>query len=146
MRKRKSVRGCYVGYDIAILNLILVNSEKDLEGLTDGQGTHRLGPKRAGKIRSMFNLDQKKDKVADYVVRREITNEDGAVKNKKAPKVQRIITKQRLQRKRFRKNSMIKKVQQSRKDQKVFHDRMHEYKVQQKEARHNAIAKKKKAK
>merc|ERR1712072_538646 len=55
----------------------------------------RLGPKRAANIRKVFNLS-KEDNVCQYVVRRE------AGKKKKAPKVQRLITKQRLQRRRLR--------------------------------------------
>merc|ERR1719317_1789255 len=36
MRKRKSVRGCIVGHDLAILNLVLVKAGEPVEGLTDG--------------------------------------------------------------------------------------------------------------
>merc|ERR1719197_1105837 len=48
MRKRKSVRGCIVGHDLAILNLILVKKgDYDIAGLTDGEPKpRRLGPKR----------------------------------------------------------------------------------------------------
>merc|ERR1719197_1455155 len=38
-RKRKSVRGCIVNHDLAILNLVLVKAgEQQIEGLNDGAG------------------------------------------------------------------------------------------------------------
>jgi 40S ribosomal protein S6 len=59
-----------------------------------------LGPKRANKIRKLFNLS-KDDDVREYVVRRPVENAKGRKKNK-APKIQRLITPQVLQRKRKR--------------------------------------------
>lgn len=71
-RKRKSVRGCIVGSDIAALSLVIVKQgEQEIPGLTDTVIPKRLGPKRATKIRRFFNLD-KKDDVRKYVVRREV--------------------------------------------------------------------------
>ena len=47
-RKRKSVRGCVVGPDLAVLNLVVVKQgDAEIEGLTDTQVPVRLGPKRA---------------------------------------------------------------------------------------------------
>merc|ERR1719218_421808 len=47
-RKRKSVRGCICGPDLAVIALkVLVKGEKDVPGLTDEQRPRRLGPKRA---------------------------------------------------------------------------------------------------
>jgi len=55
--KRKSVRGCIIGPEITSLNLILISKgEKELEGITDKYNALRLGPKRANKIRKLFNL------------------------------------------------------------------------------------------
>jgi small subunit ribosomal protein S6e len=88
MRKRKSVRGCIVGHDLAIMNLVVAKKgEADIEGLTDGDNAKRLGPKRASKIRKLFNLE-KSDDVRKFVVRREA--KEG--KNKKAPKIQRFVS------------------------------------------------------
>lgn len=71
-RKRKSVRGCIVGPDIAVLSLVVVKQgEADIPGLTDTVLPKRLGPKRATKIRAFFNLG-KEDDVRKYVVRREV--------------------------------------------------------------------------
>lgn len=56
-RKRKSVRGCIVAADLAVLNLVVVKrGEQDIPGLTDTPVPRRLGPKRANKIRKLFNL------------------------------------------------------------------------------------------
>merc|ERR1719502_1002963 len=54
-RKRKSVRGCIVGPDLSVLNLVVVKQgDAPIEGLTDQQVPRRLGPKRANKIRKLF--------------------------------------------------------------------------------------------
>merc|ERR1719329_384001 len=61
-RKRKSVRGCIVSHDLAVLNLVIVKRGKnDVEGLTDeaSQRDRRLGPKRNNKILKMVGLDWK---------------------------------------------------------------------------------------
>lgn len=56
-RKRKSVRGCIVAADLAVLNLVVTKKgEQDIPGLTDAPVPRRLGPKRANKIRKLFNL------------------------------------------------------------------------------------------
>merc|ERR1711966_624613 len=55
--KRKSVRGCIVQQDLSVLNLIIVqNGSSPLPGITDVERPIRLGPKRATKIRKLFNL------------------------------------------------------------------------------------------
>merc|ERR1712115_615795 len=67
-RKRKSVRGCIVDGQLSVLNLAIVKKgEKDIPGLTDTTIPRRLGPKRASKIRRLFNLT-KDDDVRPYVV------------------------------------------------------------------------------
>ena len=74
-RKRKSVRGCIVGPDIAVLSVVIVKQgENDIPGLTDTVLPKRLGPKRATKIRRFFNLS-KDDDVRQYVVRREVKSQ-----------------------------------------------------------------------
>jgi len=103
-RKRKSIRGCIVGADISVVHLVIVKKgDEEVEGLTDKYIPRRLGPKRASKIRKLFNLS-KEDDVRKYVIRREIKPKEGKpapkVPKTKAPKIQRLITPQRLQRKR----------------------------------------------
>ena len=108
-RKRKSVRGCIVGHDISVLHLVIVKKgQNELPGITDDPRPRRLGPKRASKIRKLIALDQgvnKKEKKADerddvrrYVVKREVKRE-GKPSRFKAPKIQRLITAERIRRK-----------------------------------------------
>ena len=98
-RKRKSVRGCICGPDLAVIALkVLIKGEGEVEGLTDSQRPRRLGPKRANTIRQAFAL-RKQDDVTKYVVRREAKNADGSKTFFKSPKVQRLITEKRIRRK-----------------------------------------------
>merc|ERR1740131_86016 len=98
-RKRKSVRGCIVDGNLSVLNLTIIKKgEAEVPGLTDTTVPRRLGPKRAGKIRKLFNLT-KDDDVRQYVVRRPIKLKEGQEKPKtKAPKIQRLVTPLVLQR------------------------------------------------
>jgi len=97
-RKRKSTRGCVVSGDLSILNLVVVKKgDKEIPGLTDQIKPRRHGPKRASNIRKLFNLGQKDD--VRGLIRRKIAKE-GQKAYYKAPKIQRLITPQRLQRKR----------------------------------------------
>lgn len=105
-RKRKSVRGCVVSPEISVLHLVVVKTgEADIPGLTDRNLPRRLGPKRANKIRSLFNLS-KDDDVCKYVIRRDIPLKEGAKEGakpkSKAPKIQRLITPSSIRRKRKR--------------------------------------------
>lgn len=98
-RKRRSIRGCIVGPDISVLHCIIVKKgEKEIEGLTDKILSRRLGPKRASNIRKLYNLDKDED-VRKFVVRRKIVSKEGKSRGTKAPKIQRLVTPQRLQRK-----------------------------------------------
>lgn len=101
-RKRKSVRGCIVGPDIAALSLVVVKQgDAPIPGLTEDVLPKRLGPKRATKIRRFFNLT-KEDDVRQFVVRREVKSakKADAKPYTKAPKIQRLVTPERLQRRR----------------------------------------------
>jgi len=101
-RKRKSVRGCIVDAQLSVLSLVIVRKgEQDIPGLTDKTIPRRLGPKRASKIRKLFNLS-KEDDVRQYVVRRCLPEKDGKKAKSKAPKIQRLVTPVVLQRKRAR--------------------------------------------
>lgn len=74
-RRRKSVRGCIIGPDIAVISLVIVKQgDSEIPGLTDTVLPKRLGPKRATKIRKFFNLS-KEDDVTKYVVRREVKSQ-----------------------------------------------------------------------
>merc|ERR1712211_26576 len=101
-RKRKSVRGCIVDGNLAVLNLAIVKKgDNEIPGLTDNTIPRRLGPKRASKIRKLFNLT-KEDNVCQYVIRKPLPVKEGKKAQFKAPKVQRLVTPIMLQRKRHR--------------------------------------------
>ena len=71
-RKRKSVRGCIYGPDIAVINLRVVKKgEADLAGITDVERPRMRGKKRRNNILKEFALD-KKDDVRKYVIHRTI--------------------------------------------------------------------------
>jgi small subunit ribosomal protein S6e len=111
-RKRKSVRGCIVGPDLAVISLaILKKGDTEIEGVTDTEKPRRLGPKRANYIRKVFAL-RKKDDVRKYVVRREIKRKDKTFF--KAPKIQRLITETRLRRKKLQKKAKKEGFKRSR--------------------------------
>jgi len=101
-RKRKSVRGCIVDANLSVLSLMIVKKgEQEIPGVTDVQIPRRLGPKRASKIRKLFNLT-KEDDVRQYVIKRPLPQKEGKKQRFKAPKIQRLITPVMLQRKRHR--------------------------------------------
>merc|ERR1719198_179871 len=112
-RYRKSVRGCIVSRHISVLHLVILKKgEGEIPGLTDETVPRRLGPKRASKIRKLFALS-KEDDVRKYVIRRELPAKgEGKKAPSKAPKIQRLVTPQTLQRKRHR--MAIKKTRQAK--------------------------------
>jgi small subunit ribosomal protein S6e len=90
-RRRKAIRGCIIGPDIAMINVVMVKKgDAEIDGLTNKTLPRRLGPKRASKIRQLFSL-RRDDDVRKYVVRRKV-EKAGKKSRFKAPKVQRLIT------------------------------------------------------
>merc|ERR1712221_31303 len=69
--------------------------------LTDDTIPRRLGPKRASKIRKLFNLT-KEDDVCQYVIKRPLPLKEGKKQKYRSPKIQRLVTPVVLQRKRHR--------------------------------------------
>lgn len=137
-RKRKTIRGCIVGPDLSVMHLVIVKKGKnEIAGLTDEVKPRRLGPKRANKIRKLFNLS-KEDDVRKFVIRRE------AGKTKKAPKIQRLVTPLRLQRKRSLQSHKIRKVVANKEARAVYEKRVAQFHHDQKSKRTVELAKKKK--
>lgn len=115
-RRRKSVRGCIVDAALSVLNLVIVKKgEGDIPGLTDKTIPRRLGPKRVGKIRKLYNLG-KEDDVRKYIFKRPLELKEGKPQYFKAPKIQRLVTPQRLQRKRHMKSLKKKKGEKARQE------------------------------
>merc|ERR1719183_1342261 len=140
-RKRKSVRGCVVGPDLAALALVIAKKgAEEIPGLTDDAKPRRLGPKRASNIRKLFALE-KKDDVRKFVVRR--APKEGKKKTK-APKIQRLVTSSMLQRKRTFKSEVRTRMVLAKKLKQDYMKRLSEYHQEQKAARAAEVAKKKK--
>lgn len=138
-RKRKSVRGCIVASDLAVLNLVVTKKgEQDIPGLTDAPVPRRLGPKRANNIRKLFNLG-KDDDVRKYVIARKFDKKGKTVA--KRPHIQRLITPIRLQRKRAR--AAAKKICQAKaqRDASEYASLYAQRQKEQKEARRSMISK-----
>lgn len=131
--KRKSVRGCIVSQDIGVLSLVIVKKgDAEIPGLTDKIKPRRLGPKRASKIRKLFNLknevkrekgvivDKQVDDVRKYVVRREVPSKKGGKSSFKAPKIQRLVTPDRLYRKKQLKQQIVARYTKSKQEADVY--------------------------
>merc|ERR1719456_1320396 len=144
-RKRKSVRGCIVGPDVRALHLVVVKQgEADIPGLTDTVLPKRLGPKRATKIRRFFNLD-KSDDVRKFVIRREVVpKKEGAKPYTKAPKIQRLVTPERLQRRRHR-IALKRRTTERQKAQKAEYDVIVAKRLAERKATASAVKAKKAA-
>ncbi|XP_022901194.1 small ribosomal subunit protein eS6-like [Onthophagus taurus] len=136
-RKRKSVRGCIVDGNLSVLALVVVRKgEQEIPGLTDTQVPRRLGPKRASKIRKLYNLN-KEDDVRQYVIKRPLPLKEGKKQRYKAPKIQRLITPSVLQRKRHRlalkKKRCLKRKEQADNYAKLLAQRKKESKARRQE-------------
>ncbi|KAL1117807.1 hypothetical protein AAG570_004122, partial [Ranatra chinensis] len=137
-RKRKSVRGCIVDANLSVLALVIVKKgDQEIPGLTDTTIPRRLGPKRASKIRKLFNLN-KEDDVRQYVIKRPLPLKEGKTKQRfRAPKIQRLITPIVLQRKRHRialkKRRAEKRKEQARDYAKLLAQRQKEAKARRQE-------------
>jgi small subunit ribosomal protein S6e len=139
-RKRKSLRGCIVGNDIAVLNLVVTQEGKNkIPGLTDDTVPRRLGPKRASNIRKLFNLT-KEDDVRKFVISREVTSKKG-VTTRKSPKIQRLVTPLTLQRKRARKAEKMRSIKRSQEEAEAYKKLVAQRQAEQRELRRSLISK-----
>mmetsp|Transcript_2635 Transcript_2635/g.2752 ORF Transcript_2635/g.2752 Transcript_2635/m.2752 type:complete len:245 (+) Transcript_2635:73-807(+) len=138
-RKRKSVRGCIVGSDLAVLNLVIIKKgEQEIAEVTDNATPRRLGPKRANKIRALFNLT-KTDDVTKFVIARTFEKKGKTVT--KRPKIQRLVTPVTLHRKAQR-SIKAKKLLEKAKGEKAEYSALLQRRVaESKEARRSEISK-----
>lgn len=113
-RRRKTVRGCIVGPDIAALNVVVHKEGKNkIAGLNTAADEKpcRLGPKRASKLRKLFGLGRDDD-VRKYVLRRVVAAREATEGKKarkersKAPKIQRLFTSVEKSRRRAKKKAL----------------------------------------
>ena len=155
IRTRKLVRGCIVSHDIKILNLkVIKRGANPIPGLTDIEHPKRLGPKRATRILKQFGLTQfynekKNDKeqrknlrfmITKFAPKRKVTTKNGKEYTKSA-KIQRLITPQRLRRKRVIKAIKKERIEAAKKGldeyKKMLKSALEERKKRKKEAKKN---------
>eukprot|EP00286_Rhodomonas_abbreviata_P014326 CAMPEP_0181322536 /NCGR_PEP_ID=MMETSP1101-20121128/19280_1 /TAXON_ID=46948 /ORGANISM="Rhodomonas abbreviata, Strain Caron Lab Isolate" /LENGTH=241 /DNA_ID=CAMNT_0023430455 /DNA_START=31 /DNA_END=756 /DNA_ORIENTATION=+ len=138
-RKRKSVRGCIVGSDLAVLNLVIIKKgDAEIEGFTDVSVPKRLGPKRANKIRNLFNLT-KEDDVRKYVIARTFEKKGKTIT--KRPKIQRLVTPVTVMRKKQRAANAKKALEHAKAEAATYTALVHKRIAEQKEARRSEISK-----
>ena len=138
IRIRRLVRGCIISNDIKNLHLkIIKKGAKPIEGLTEEKDAQpkRLGPKRATRILKEFGLigtyaEKKKDKeqrknlrfmITNFAPKREVKTKNGKTYIKR-PKVQRLITPDRLRRKRLLKAFHKERREKAEKDKKAYQE------------------------
>jgi len=137
------VRGCIVSQDLSVLNLVIVKrGEADLPGLTDEEKPRLRGPKRASKIRKLFNLS-KDDDVRKYVnvFRKTRTSANGKT-HSKCPKIQRLVTPLTLQRKRHRAHIKRERIVKKKTEAQEYHKMLVTRLKEQRERRSESLAKK----
>lgn len=138
-RKRKSVRGCIIGPDLAAIFLRIVKKgDQEIPGVTDVERPNRLGAKRRNNIIKTFALDKKKDDVRKYVVAREIKRKDKTFY--KSPKIQRMITEKRLRRKHTIKAETVNRNKNTRESLEKYEKLLSQY-VKEKKAQKEAARK-----
>jgi len=151
VRKRRSVRGCICGPDLAVIALRVVKKgDKEIEGVTTVDRPNRLGKKRANRIRANFALDKEKDDVREYVIYRKIEKkctengkEGGEEKDRvyyKAPKIQRLITEKKVRRKKLIKRDRSNRYKTSKENKQKYEKLISQY-VKEKKAADSAARK-----
>ena len=136
IRKRKLVRGCIISNDIKNLHLkIIKKGPKPIEGLTEEKDAKpkRLGPKRATRILKAFGMTEiyktkRADKnerktlsalITQFAPKRSVTTKNGKTYVKR-PKIQRLITPDRLRRKRLLKKFHEQRREKAKKDKEAY--------------------------
>lgn len=141
-RRRKSVRGCIISQDISVLNLLIVKKgEADIPGLTDEHKPRSRGPKRANKIRKLYNLS-KDDDVRQAAKLHGKTVEKGGKTFTKTVKIQRLVTPSVLQRKRRRAALKKAKIEKKNTEAEEYRQLLAQRKAEIRERRSESLAKK----
>jgi len=141
-RKRKSVRGCIVGPDLSVLNLVITKKgDSDIPGLTDSSTPMRLGPKRASKIRKLYNIqDETVTPVTKFVITRKFENKKGKTITKR-PNIQRLVTPVVRKRKEARIKAKIDSIKNSKTEAALYAALLAKRMAEQKDARRSEISK-----
>merc|ERR1712038_745438 len=133
-RRRRSVRGCITGPDLAVISLkIMKKGDAEIEGCTDKEVPNRLFKKRKNKICAVFGLDKKKDNVCRYIVTREVKRGDKT--HYKSPKIQRLVTEKRVRRKKLIKREIKDRYKTSKEAAAKYEKLISQYVKEKKAAR-----------
>ena len=129
-----------MGADLSVLNLVIIKKgEKDIPNVTDSSQARRLGPKRANKIRALFNLT-KGDDVKKFVIARKFENKKGKTVTKRC-KIQRLVTPTTVMRKNQRIAAARKSLENSKAEAAAYSALVQKRLAEQKEARRSEISK-----
>jgi small subunit ribosomal protein S6e len=135
-RKRKSVRGCIVGSDLSVLNLVIIKKgEAEIPDITDNSIPRRLGPT---KIRKLFNLE-KSDDLRKFMIAR--TFEKNGKTVVKRAKIQRLVTPVTLARKRRRQSAKVAGLEKSKTEKAAYTALVQKRISEQKVARRSELSK-----
>ena len=162
IRIRRLVRGCIISHDIKNVHLkIIKKGAKPIPGLTEEKDAQpkRLGPKRATKILKQFGLtavynEKKKNKeerknlrfmITKFAPKRTVKTKNGK-EYVKAAKIQRLITPDRLRRKRILKAIQKQRREKSEKDKKEYAELVKKTFIKKKASKEDKKAKGKKEK
>lgn len=140
-KKRKAVRGCIVGPDIRVLAVAIIKKgDAELAGITDKQCPRTLGPKRVNRIRKLFALKKEDgiELVKKAAVRRTFEAAASKKKRQKAPKIQRLITEERLRRKRTYRKEKKSLWDRSKKAHELYDKLVTEWKKKKHSGKHAA--------
>ena len=78
--------------NLSVISLAIVKKgDSEIPGLTDKTIPRRLGPKRASKIRKLFNLT-KEDNVTQYVIKKPLQPKEGKEQKKPKFKVRIVLS------------------------------------------------------
>ena len=138
IRVRRLVRGCIISNDIKNVHLkIIKKGAKPIAGLTEKEDAQpkRLGPKRATRILKQFGLtavynEKKKNKeerknlrfmITKFAPKRTVKTKNGKDYVKRA-KIQRLITPDRLRRKRLLKKFHDDRRKKAEEDKKAYQE------------------------
>lgn len=133
-RKRRSVRGCIFGSDLAVVFLQIVKKgEQEIDKVTNVDHPNRRGPKRAGNIRKMYALVKGKDDVRKYVIRRIVKKGDKTFY--KAPAIQRLVTEKRIRRKVLAKREKVNRYKASKANVEKYEKVLSQFAKEKKAAR-----------
>jgi len=142
-RRRKSVRGAILSPDLSVINLKIVRKgENELPGVTDAERPRLRGPKRATKIRKLFNLS-KEDNLKRYVKAYSRKIEKNGKVYYKTPKIQRLITPRLIKRRQDKLKSIKKHRIKVREEAKGYHAVVMKRLKEAKERHSESVARKK---